>query len=205
MSTRWLPFVVACFGTRRSRCLACLYGWRALRHFRREMELLHRLALHWLQGDPRRLERAAALRDVEALVAAAPVNLRSLRSAQLPAAVPLIDLADALSTLLRRCILGNMRTSAPHEPLIVSPFAGGVSCLRFVEPPLSADRPTQLKVAFLNPGRTGLASLGTNTFLHWRLQANVATLQHESVDISALPGRASRWVSNSRKTSHLLG
>ena len=152
------------------------------------MELLPRLALQWLQGDPRRLERAAALRDVEALVAAAPVNLGSLRSAQLPAAESLLDFTAALATVLRQCILCHMRSGAARTPLVISPFAGGVSSSSLPAPSVPGECTRQLKLASLNPGRTGLAALGTNAFLHWRLQAIVATLQLESVDICALPG-----------------
>lgn len=46
----------------------------------------------------------------------------------------------------------------------------------------------QLKLASLNPGRTGLAALGSNQLIHWRIQAIAATLLEENIDICALPG-----------------
>ena len=46
----------------------------------------------------------------------------------------------------------------------------------------------QLKVATLNPGRTGLAALGTNELLVWRLYAIGAVLHDQGVKLCVLPG-----------------
>ena len=142
----------------------------------------------WLKSSPRKLELAAATRDVECLLHQAPPNPCGLRRPSLPSAL-LVDV-QALHGLLLGSIFKNLRSLA-YNPLIISPYAGGMAagdgqegdetlpCRKQVD---------KIKVGTWNPVRSGLAALGSSELLHWRLHAIGATLHSQDIKVCALPG-----------------
>ena len=73
---------------------------------------------------------------------------------------------------------------------MISPYAGGerVAAAAGVEAvPILASSTPELRIATLNPGKAGLACLGTDEVLYWRLWGIAAALQREGVRVCVLP------------------
>ena len=155
-------------------------------------DCVNALFLRWLETAPRRLERAAAVRDWQALARAAPPRANRLRSPQLPEANALIEFTCRLVETLTKCILNNLGVRLGAPALVVPPFVGGVPqhelLLHGLASPVQRAPGEGFKVACLNPGRVGLSALGSNQVLHWRVQAIGCALEELDVDLCVLPG-----------------
>ena len=160
------------------------------------LEALRSVVQAWLGGPLRPLERAAALRDVLALLELAPSPhpaARGLGGGQL---APLFGRAQALRTFLKEEVLPRLAGAGGPAPQVSAPYAGGLpaACLADLggaQDSRGQAQPCQLsaiRLGVFNPGRTGFLALGTELLLDWRLeQVAVALLDHR-VDICVLPG-----------------
>ena len=77
--------------------------------------------LRWLETAPRRLERAAAVRDWQALAHAASPRANRLRSPLLPEANALIEFTCHLVETLSKCILNNLGVRLGAPALVMPP------------------------------------------------------------------------------------
>ena len=133
---------------------------------------LHELLIRWKQARPRHLEAAACLKDILALIEKARPNVKGLVIPGTDAALPLTSCASNLFAFLKHEALPLVQESVRTTFEVNSPYAGAVlleharvasagGSVRFSTP--------SVVVATFNPGRTGLAALGSNEVLYWRL------------------------------------
>ena len=147
----------------------------------------------WLASTPRPLERAAACKDVQGLLNLAHKNPASLRIPSSTVVNNLIDLSRALHRFIKQDIAPLLESNnIPSVPLS-SPYIGGAtsSASQASDPGgqrQSINDASRLLLATMNPGRTGLAALGTDAVLFWRLWALDWELHERGVQFCVLPG-----------------
>ena len=151
--------------------------------------LLRSHLLQWLQTGPRRLERLAAFKDVQALLEAAPDIIRAgSKTVAVDAARQLFLLAGCLYNFLKRDAASMLRASSEHSERIITPYAGAHSSSAGATKAEPTNLISVLGLGCFNPGRTGLSQLGTDALLHWRLWAISAAMQEHRLHVLALPG-----------------
>ena len=152
------------------------------------------LVTQWLQGNPGKLELAAALKDFVGVLEAAPTNPASLpctATGRVPRLERLARLVAAAKGELRNSILPELRRHIRGLlPSVQSPYFGGIPWER-LDDQGDTKLCEQLSIAIMNPGRTGLLALGTQEVLWWRLWHVSQALTEEHVQICVLPG--ARW------------
>ena len=104
-----------------------------------------------------------------------------------PQAGDLLKLTCGLKNLLANSSIPLLDGVVKQARDVLSPFAGGCHAGDNAASDM-CHRLDFLNVACFNPGRTGLAALGTNQILHWRLFAIAAALEEADISICALPG-----------------
>ena len=142
-----------------------------------DTSLLSDVLDRWLTSNPRKLELAAAARDVECLLRQAPSNPAGLQREGVP--IALFRDAQSLAGFLRGSAARKLQRFVDVGQ-VVSPYAGGFTCEEAPEIGINvsaARRVSCIKIMTLNPGRSGLAALGTNELLQWRFQAIGVVLQ----------------------------
>ena len=159
------------------------------------MECLRSLFEEWWSAGPLKMERLAFLKDVKTLLGLKPRNPIRLQHPQGHDVKPLADMAGVLAQFLRRVALPTLMVTSGTP--VISPYAGGVDASE-VEDDRGGEKEHigELKFACLNPGCVGLAALGTDEVLYWRLWAIAAALQSHGIQVCALPG--ARWPPGSR-------
>ena len=149
---------------------------------------LEHVVLEWLQIPPPQMELMAAFKDFQGLLDASPVNpgnLRTVSGREVSHLRHLANLVSSFKGLLRR-VLPVAGRGAGQVKHVVSPFVGGQSVLAgnyFTSGVLE-----RIKLATLNPGRTGLAALGSDDILWWRVWHIAHELVQQNVKICVLPG-----------------
>ncbi|CAE7222667.1 MOCOS [Symbiodinium natans] len=150
------------------------------------LSALGKLFDSWMRSGPKRLERAAATKDAKALLEAAPQIISSETSLRnVAAARSLLALAIDLHRFLRRDVLPLLDDGSLVES-VVAPYSAGMmansSATKLVPHMINS-----IGLGTFNPGRSGLAQLGTDALLHWRLWAIAAAMQENGIHILALP------------------
>lgn len=149
------------------------------------MNSLQAIFHEWLQSNPRRREKQAFVKDIRSLVTNAP----SLVAAGSPrvhrSATKLLEFAVGLMRLLK-FMLSFLPMTHEASSLVVSPFAGNIP----LEQALAGEDEDKvfLAIGALNPGRSGLANIGNNALLEWRLWAIVGAAKARDIQIMVLPG-----------------
>ena len=149
---------------------------------------LRKLVSDWWNYNPSKMERVAFVKDLTALLLSAPKAAGSWRhpGTTRPIQIGRI-LADCIQTI-RHFILPLVSKPIPQSD-VVSPYAGGVDAQKAaLTSPALSHLECKLKVALMNPGRSGLTALSTNMLLEWRLWDIAAELQDNNVQICFLPG-----------------
>lgn len=149
------------------------------------MDSLRSIFHDWLRSNPRRCEKQAFIKDVRSLVEIAPSLVSAGSSRVHLSATKLLEFALGLMRLLKLMIsFLPMRYEATSQ--VVSPFAGNIP--RAQAPTVDAEDCVCLTIGNLNPGRSGLANIGNNTLLEWRLWAIVGAAKARDIQILVLPG-----------------
>jgi len=151
---------------------------------------LRRLVQDWLATAPRALETTAALKDCLALIEIAPSAVEALLPGS-PAAVALSRISRDLLHFLKFEVSKLLKTRLGNVSPLVSPYAGGLVCAQAQQAARTSTKGftlPHLRVAVLNPGRTGFTQLGNDALLFWRLWAVSFALMEMDIHICALPG-----------------
>ena len=141
----------------------------------------------WLQGNPRPLEVAAAMKDMECLLEISPKVpvTYALPSGE---AQNLITVVRDLVTFLGKHALPLIKALPSTHLPIVSPYAGGITEKDSSKVRFRTWLTDEVQLATLNPGRTGMSALGTNALLTWRLWAIDIALSEAGVHFCVVPG-----------------
>ena len=153
---------------------------------------LERHVLSWVTTSPRRLELCAAIKDFQGIVDAAPqnpANLAHIGQGRLRRLLPLANIVTSLKGMLVQKLLPHMRAAVRKVIPVVSPFLGGISDAPAAKH--SKHECFSLKVATLNPGRTGFLALATEEIMWWRVWHVTSALISRDIQICVLPG--ARW------------
>eukprot|EP00438_Fugacium_kawagutii_P003600 Skav221608 [mRNA] locus=scaffold1698:941151:944102:- [translate_table: standard] len=100
-------------------------------------------------------------------------------------AFKLLEFALSLMRLLK-FMLSLLPMGHEDSSLVVSPYAGNIPMEQ--APQVDDADCVRLTVGSLNPGRSGLANIGNNTLLEWRLWAIVGAAKARDIQILVLPG-----------------
>ena len=99
-----------------------------------------------------------------------------------------------MKTFLKIEALPSLSKNVTRDKPTISPYSGGVTKTHFeafVQKEARTLRLQEIKMATLNPGRSGLTALGTDAILYWRLWHIATALQERGIHICAVP--AARW------------
>eukprot|EP00438_Fugacium_kawagutii_P022998 Skav216831 [mRNA] locus=scaffold2314:154251:166537:+ [translate_table: standard] len=100
-------------------------------------------------------------------------------------AFKLLEFALSLMRLLK-FMLSLLPMRHEDSSLVVSPYAGNIPMEQ--APQVDDADCVRLTVGSLNPGRSGLANIGNNALLEWRLWAIVGAAKARDIQILVLPG-----------------
>ena len=151
------------------------------------LQPLRELVLSWVGAESRRLELAAAWRDVRALIEHAPELYPSLVRHGRSEAADLVALVTSLRTFLRDVVLPPLASVCRTLPAVASPYAGGLPAAAAATQGRKLGA-AQCTVGIFNPGRTGFVTRDARTVLGWRLSAFASALLKHEVDVCVVPG-----------------
>ena len=160
------------------------------RDFEAAVDALGSLVQQWYEEKPKPLERAAALKDFMVLASTGDrLNLRKSEDLEV-----ITFLRKTMLHCLKAKIVAKLQqnTTTSQARLVSSPYAGGINLasLRraYDHQGCQAQGMESLCVAVLNPGRSGLAVLGTNELMVSRLFEIARSLHELNIHICILPG-----------------
>ena len=147
----------------------------------------------WLALEPRPMEAQAAHKDFKGIFALAPANpgnISTVRGKTYHRLKALQSMVSQMKGFLRDKLLPAAAHWARNAAPLVSPFMGGLT------PPDEDDYKesctlSSIKIAALNPGRTGFTALGNEEIIWWRLWHISEYLTKHQVLICVLP--SPRW------------
>ncbi|CAE8605722.1 unnamed protein product [Polarella glacialis] len=180
----------------------CSSYWLAVQRHSLAMDeaVLRAAAMAFQASGPSELLVGAAIKDFAALLQAAPRNPQTLwrtNSGPRQLLQPLAASVACVKGVLKYSALPALRHMLGHPCAVVSPYMSGIPAEDIWQLGSGAStsssplRTQQLILASANPGRAGLAHLGSDEVLWWRVWLLGASLLREGVHICVLPG--ARW------------
>jgi hypothetical protein len=142
----------------------------------------------WLLNGPRKMERAAFVKDVQALITTAPQLPARLNPQEAEVALDLLAHTRTLLHFLKHDCVQVLQQHSSAEIVLSSPYAGGCQVNEVGSMYDAGVKHSHITVATLNPGRTGFSQLGSDSLLHWRLWAVASALEDQNIDVCGLPG-----------------
>ncbi|CAE8699927.1 unnamed protein product, partial [Polarella glacialis] len=134
------------------------------------------------------MERAAFVKDVQALITTPPQLPARLNPQEAEVALDLLAHTRTLLHFLKHDCVQVLQQHSSAQIVLSSPYAGGCQVNEVGSMYDAGVKHSHITVATLNPGRTGFSQLGSDSLLHWRLWAVASALEDQNINVCGLPG-----------------